>query len=120
MSLLFGRAMRAVREPWHMYPVGFLFGLGFDTATEVALLALAGGAGAAGVPLYTILALPVLFAAGMTLFDTLDGIAMAFVYGWSSARPTRRALYNLAITGVSVALALSVGTLELLSTTGLG
>ena len=119
MNRVFGRAMRAVREPWQMYPVGFLFGLGFDTATEVALLALAGSAGAARLPLYAILAPPLLFAAGMTLFDTLDGIAMAFAYGWSGRRPARRAAYNLALTGVSVALALSVGALQLFSAASL-
>jgi high-affinity nickel-transport protein len=112
------RAARTVRASWQMYPLGLLFGLGFDTATEVALLALAGGAGAAGLPLAALVCLPLLFAAGMTLFDTVDGVLMRFAYGWASARPSRRAAYNLAVTGLSVALALALGTTELVSTLG--
>lgn len=117
-----GRVLRrvsgAVRASWQMYPLGLLFGLGFDTATEVALLALAGGAGAAGLPLAALVCLPLLFAAGMTLFDTLDGVLMRFAYGWASARPSRRVAYNVAATALSVALALALGTTELAATLG--
>lgn len=108
----------AVRRTWHMYPLGFLFGLGFDTATEIALLVLAGGAVAGGLPFYAILCLPVLFAAGMCLLDTIDGSFMNFAYGWAFSRPVRKVYYNLVITGLSVAVALFIGTFELLSILG--
>jgi high-affinity nickel-transport protein len=98
-----------------MYPLGCLFGLGFDTATEVSLLVLAGGAAASGLPFYAILCLPVLFAAGMSLLDTIDGAFMNFAYGWACSDPVRKVFYNLAITGLSVAFALGIGSLELLS-----
>ena len=114
MTRFYGRATRAVRKPWHMYPLGLLFGLGFDTATEVSLLILAGGAAAGGLPFYAILCLPILFAAGMTLFDTIDGAFMNFAYGWSFSKPVRKLYYNIAITGLSVAVALMIGSLELL------
>jgi high-affinity nickel-transport protein len=110
----YGRATRAVRAPWQMYPVGLLFGLGFDTATEVALLATAGAAAAGGLPFYAVLCLPLLFAAGMSLLDTLDGAFMAFAYGWSPAGRT----YTVAVTGMSVIVALGVGGAELLSLAG--
>ena len=97
-----------------MYPLGLLFGLGFDTATEVALLFLAAGAAGAGLPFYAILCLPILFAAGMSLLDTIDGSFMNFAYGWAFAEPVRKVFYNLTITGLSVAVALIVGTTELL------
>jgi high-affinity nickel-transport protein len=106
---------RAVRLPRQMYPVGLLFGLGFDTATEVALLVLAGGAAALALPWYAILTLPVLFAAGMTLLDTLDGVVMTRAYGWSLDRPARTVSYNIAVTALSVAVALLIGTIELVS-----
>ena len=96
-----------------MYPIGVLFGLGFDTATEVALLVLAGGAGAAGLPWYAILCLPILFAAGMSLLDSIDGSFMNFAYGWAFSQPVRKVFYNLTITGLSVAVALIIGTIEL-------
>ncbi len=96
-----------------MYPIGVLFGLGFDTATEVALLVLAGGAAGAGLPWYAILCLPVLFAAGMSLLDTIDGSFMNFAYGWAFSKPVRKVFYNLTITGLSVAVALVIGTIEL-------
>jgi high-affinity nickel-transport protein len=96
-----------------MYPIGLLFGLGFDTASEVALLVIAGGAGAAGLPWYAILCLPVLFAAGMSLMDTIDGSFMNFAYGWALSKPVRKVFYNLTITGLSVAVALVIGTIEL-------
>lgn len=109
-----GPFARRVDAPWKMYPVGFLFGLGFDTATEVAMLVLAGTAIASGLPFYAILSLPVLFAAGMSLFDTADGCFMNFAYDWAFARPVRRVYYNLTITGLSVFVAVFVGAVELL------
>lgn len=115
LTRVYARATRAVRKPWHMYPLGCLFGLGFDTATEVSLLVLAGAGAAGGLPFYAILCLPILFAAGMTLFDTLDGVFMNLAYGWAFSKPVRRVFYNLAITGLSVAVALLVGGLELLA-----
>ena len=90
-----------------------LFGLGFDTATEVALLVLAGGAAGAGLPWYAILCLPILFAAGMSLMDSIDGSFMNFAYGWAFSKPVRKVFYNLTITGLSVAVALVIGTIEL-------
>jgi high-affinity nickel-transport protein len=98
-----------------MYPLGCLFGLGFDTATEVALLVLAGGAAASGLPFYALICLPILFAAGMSLFDTIDGAFMNFAYGWAFSSPLRKVFYNIAITGLSVAVALLIGSIELLS-----
>jgi high-affinity nickel-transport protein len=115
MNRLYGRATRAVRKSWQMYPLGVLFGLGFDTATEVALLFLAAGAAGAGLPFYAILCLPILFAAGMSLLDTIDGAFMNFAYGWAFAKPVRKIYYNITITGLSVAVALIVGTIELMS-----
>jgi nickel/cobalt transporter (NiCoT) family protein len=114
MNRILGRVMRSVTKPWQMYPVGILFGLGFDTATEVALLVLASTSALAGLPWYAILALPLLFAAGMSLFDTLDGSFMNFAYGWAFSKPVRKVYYNITITGLSVAVALLIGTVELL------
>lgn len=107
-------ATRAVTKPWHLYPVGLLFGLGFDTATEVGLLVLAGGA-AVSLPWYAVLTLPLLFAAGMSLLDTIDGLFMYYAYGWANLRPVRKVYYNIAITGLSVAVALVIGGIELIS-----
>ena len=104
---------RLIERSWHMYPLGLLFGLGFDTATEVALLVLAGTGAASGLPFYAILCLPILFAAGMSLLDTIDGSFMNFAYGWAFSRPVRKVYYNLTITGLSVAVALVIGTVEL-------
>ena len=115
LNRLYRRATNAVSKPWQMYPLGCLFGLGFDTATEIALLVLAGGAAASGLPFYAILCLPILFAAGMSLFDTLDGMFMNFAYGWAFMKPIRKIFYNITITGLSVAVALLIGTVELLS-----
>jgi high-affinity nickel-transport protein len=115
LNRVLGRFTRAVRKPWHMYPVGLLFGLGFDTATEVSLLVLAGGAAAFTLPWYAILTLPVLFAAGMSLLDTIDGSFMNFAYGWAFSQPVRKVYYNLTITGLSVAVALIIGGIELTS-----
>jgi high-affinity nickel-transport protein len=113
MNRLLGKHLNRIREPWHMYPLGVLFGLGFDTATEIALLVLAAGAGAAGLPFYAILCLPILFAAGMSLLDTIDGSFMNFAYGWAFSEPVRKVYYNITITGLSVAVALFIGTIEL-------
>ena len=114
MNRFLGRMTRSIREPWQMYPLGLLFGLGFDTATEVGLLVLAGGAAVAGLPWWAILVLPVLFAAGMSLLDTIDGSFMNFAYGWAFSKPVRKVYYNLTITGLSVAVAWIIGTVELL------
>jgi high-affinity nickel-transport protein len=115
MNRFYGRATRAVKQPWQMYPLGLLFGLGFDTATEIALLVLAGAGAANGLPFYVILCLPILFAAGMSLFDTIDGAFMSFAYGWAFARPVRKIFYNITITALSVGVALGVGSIELLA-----
>jgi high-affinity nickel-transport protein len=115
MNRFYGRATRAVTKSWQMYPVGLLFGLGFDTATEIALLATAGTAAAGGLPIYAILCLPILFAAGMSLLDTIDGAFMNFAYGWAFSKPIRKIFYNLTITALSVFVALVIGTVELMS-----
>ena len=112
---VFGRATRLITRPWQVFGVGLLFGLGFDTATEVSLLILAGGAAASALPWYAILTLPILFAAGMSLLDSLDGCLMNFAYGWALSRPVRRAYYNIVITALSVAVALGIGSIELIS-----
>src|SRR5207302_5514851 len=98
-----------VTKSWDMYSVGILFGLGFDTATEVGLLFLAAGAASSSLPFYAILCLPVLFAAGMSLLDTIDGSFMNFAYGWAFSKPVRKIYYNLTITGLSVAVAFIIG-----------
>ena len=113
LARLLGRVTRRVNKPWHLYPVGLLMGLGFDTATQVALLVLAGGTAAFTLPWYAILVLPVLFAAGMTLFDTADGIFMTRAYGWAFLKPIRKVFYNLTITVLSVVVALVVGVIVL-------
>jgi high-affinity nickel-transport protein len=113
VNRIFGRFTKTVTKPWQMYPIGMLFGLGFDTATEVALLFLAAGAAGAGLPFYAILCLPILFAAGMSLLDTIDGSFMNFAYGWAFSKPVRKVFYNITITGLSVAVALVIGTIEL-------
>ncbi|MEE4546996.1 HoxN/HupN/NixA family nickel/cobalt transporter [Streptomyces sp. V4-01] len=115
LNRVLGRVMRSIDKPWQMYPVGLLFGLGFDTATEVALLVLAGSGAATGLPWYAVLCLPVLFAAGMSLLDTIDGSFMNAAYGWAFSRPVRKIYYNLTVTGLSVAVALIIGTVELLA-----
>ncbi|GII34951.1 HoxN/HupN/NixA family nickel/cobalt transporter [Planotetraspora mira] len=97
MNRILGGAIKAVRKPWHMYPIGLLFGLGFDTATEISLLVLAGGAAAFNLPWYAVLTLPVLFAAGMSLLDSIDGCFMNFAYGWAFAKPVRKIYYNITI-----------------------
>jgi high-affinity nickel-transport protein len=114
LNRLLGRFTKSITASWHMYPVGLLFGLGFDTATEVALLVLAGTSAAAGLPWYAILCLPVLFTAGMCLLDTIDGSFMNFAYGWAFSNPVRKVYYNITITGLSVVVALLIGSVELL------
>jgi high-affinity nickel-transport protein len=114
MNRFFGGLARRVDTSAKMYPIGLLFGLGFDTVTEVGLLVLSGTAVASGLPFWAILSLPILFAAGMSTFDTLDGCFMNFAYGWAFANPIRKIYYNLTITGLSIAVALVIGTIELL------
>ncbi|MFJ8438427.1 Nickel transporter NicT [Kitasatospora griseola] len=113
LNRILGKVTRAVTKPWHMYPVGLLFGLGFDTATEVSLLVLAGGAAAFSLPWYALLVLPILFAAGMSLLDTIDGSFMNFAYEWAFSKPVRKIYYNLTVTGLSVLVALVIGVIEL-------
>ena len=115
MNKILSRATRTVTRAGQMYPIGVLFGLGFDTATEVGLLVLAGGAAAFSLPWYAIVTLPVLFAAGMSLLDTIDGCFMNFAYGWAFSKPVRKVYYNITITGLSVAVALIIGSIELIS-----
>ncbi len=112
MSRVLGPFTRRIDRPGKMYPVGLLFGLGFDTATEVGLLVLSGSAVAGGLPLWALLSLPILFAAGMSLFDTADGCFMNFAYGWAFSHPVRKVYYNLTMTGLSVAVAFLVGSIE--------
>jgi high-affinity nickel-transport protein len=114
MNRFLGPLSRRVDTPWKMYPVGLLFGLGFDTATEIALLVMAGSAVVSGLPFYAVLSLPLLFAAGMSLFDTADGCFMNFAYDWAFARPVRKVYYNMTITGLSVFVAFFVGAVEVL------
>jgi high-affinity nickel-transport protein len=114
LARLLGRVTRRVSKPWHLYPVGLLMGLGFDTATQVALLVLAAGSAAFVLPWYAILVLPILFAAGMSLFDTADGVLMTRAYGWAFLKPVRKVFYNLTVTVLSVAVALVIGLLVLI------
>jgi high-affinity nickel-transport protein len=114
LNRVLGRFTRSIGKSWQMYPIGVLFGLGFDTATEIALLVLAGSGAAAGLPWYAILCLPVLFAAGMCLLDTIDGTFMNFAYGWAFSKPVRKMFYNITVTALSVAVALIIGSVELL------
>jgi len=115
MNRFFGPLSRSIRSSWQMYPLGFLFGLGFDTASEVGLLAIGAGAATSGVPFYAVLSLPVIFAAGMAMMDTADGAFMTKAYGWAFSQPVRKVYYNITVTGLSVAVALLVGTVELLA-----
>jgi high-affinity nickel-transport protein len=115
VSRVLGRLTRSVTRSWQMFGVGLLFGLGFDTATEVSLLVLAGSGAAGGLPWYAVLVLPLLFASGMSLFDTLDGTFMNVAYHWAFANPVRKVFYNLTVTGLSVAVALLIGSIELVS-----
>jgi nickel/cobalt transporter (NiCoT) family protein len=114
MNRILRPIMKSVNRPGQMYPVGVLFGLGFDTASEVALLVLAAAGAAGALPWYAILALPILFAAGMCLFDTIDGTFMNFAYGWAFSEPVRKVYYNITITGLSILVAFVIGGVELL------
>jgi high-affinity nickel-transport protein len=115
LNRLFGKRLRRViRHSWHMYPLGLLFGLGFDTASEIGLLAMTAGASAGQLPMAAVLSLPTLFAAGMTVMDTTDGVLMTKAYDWALLNPLRKLFYNIVITGISVAVALVIGSIELL------
>lgn len=118
LTRMFAGLFRSIRRPWQMYPIGVLFGFGFDTATEIGLLVLAATGVAAGVPWYALLSLPLLFAAGMSLLDTTDGLVMRYVYGWAFGRPRRRMTYDIAVTALSVAVAFIVGSIEILALFG--
>ena len=114
INRLFGqRLTKLITHSWQMYPIGFLFGLGFDTASEIALLALTGGAAASNLPLGAVLSLPILFTAGMSMMDTADGVLMTRAYGWAFLNPVRKIFYNLTTTTLSVMVALVIGTIEL-------
>ena len=114
LTRVFGRLFKLITSSWQMYPIGFLFGLGFDTASEVSLLAISAGAAAQHLPLYAVISLPLIFAAGMSLMDTADGAFMTKAYGWAFAHPIRKVFYNMTVTGLSVFVALFVGVVELL------
>jgi nickel/cobalt transporter (NiCoT) family protein len=114
----FGRLFRVINEPWQIYPIGVLFGLGFDTATEVIIIALATGLAFSGaIPLWAVLILPLLFTCGMVLSDTSDGFSMRYAYGWAFLRPIRKIYYNLTLTVISVLVAFAIGGVELLQVT---
>ncbi|MFF1795583.1 HoxN/HupN/NixA family nickel/cobalt transporter [Kitasatospora sp. NPDC086009] len=115
MARVLNRATRSITRPGQMFPVGMVLGLGFDTATEVTLMVMAGSGAAAGLPWYAIVCLPLLFASGMSLFDTLDGTFMNFAYQWAFSNPVRKVYYNLTITGLSIAVAFIIGTIELVA-----
>jgi high-affinity nickel-transport protein len=114
MFRVFGRWMKSITKEWQMYPVGVVFGMGFDTATEVALLATTALLATQSLPWYSIMCLPILFTAGMSLMDTLDGVFMNVAYGWAFFNPVRKVYYNLAITGLSVFICFFIGTIEVL------
>jgi len=114
MFRIFGKWMKSITKEWQMYPVGVVFGMGFDTATEVALLATTALLATRALPWYAIMCLPVLFMAGMSLMDTLDGVFMNVAYGWAFFNPVRKVYYNLAITGLSVFICFFIGTVEVL------
>jgi nickel/cobalt transporter (NiCoT) family protein len=114
MARYFGRLFKVINEPWQIYPIGVLFGLGFDTATEVLLIGLAVGAAYSGIPLWAVLFLPALFTCGMVLSDTTDGISMRYAYGWAFSHPIRKVFYNLTLTVISVLVAFVIGGVELL------
>ena len=114
MTRLFGRLFRIINHSWQMYPIGFLFGLGFDTASEIAFLAISAGAAAQGLPFAAIISLPLIFAAGMSLMDTMDGAFMSKAYSWAFATPIRKVFYNLTITSLSVFVALFIGVIEVM------
>ncbi len=115
MNRFFRPLFRVISKPWHIYPVGVLFGLGFDTASEVALIAISVGIGVStSIPIYYILILPLLFTCGMVTVDTADGVAMRVAYGWAFLNPIRKIYYNLTVTVISVLVAWAIGTIELM------
>src|SRR5580693_2232998 len=114
LSRIFRPIFRMIGRSWHMYPLGVLFGLGFDTATEIGLLGISAAEASKGLPFTSILVFPVLFAAGMSLIDTTDNVLMLGAYGWAYVRPVRKLYYNMTITSVSVIVALFVGGIEAL------
>jgi high-affinity nickel-transport protein len=115
MNRYFRSLFKIVKRPWQIYPVGVLFGLGFDTATEIALIAISVGVGvSSSIPLWMILVLPFMFTCGMVLVDTTDGLTMRLAYGWAFLNPLRKIYYNLTVTVISVLVALAIGTAELL------
>jgi len=114
MYRFFGRFMRSINHTWQLYFVGLVFGIGFDTTTEVLLLAATTYAALQGLPYFAVLALPLLFSGGMMLLDSLDGLFMNFAYGWAFARPVRKVYYNLVITALSIGAAFIIGTIEIL------
>jgi high-affinity nickel-transport protein len=118
LARIFRPMLRLIRSSWHMYPLGILFGLGFDTASEVALLGLAATSGANHIPVAYILILPALFAAGMSLVDATDGVLMLGAYGWAYIKPIRKLYYNLNITLISVIVAFGIGGIEVLAIVG--
>jgi nickel/cobalt transporter (NiCoT) family protein len=114
LARLFRPMFRLIGKSWHMFPLGFLFGLGFDTATEVALLGISASEAAQGLPIWSILVFPALFTAGMSLVDTTDSVLMVRAYGWAFVKPIRKLYYNITITAVSVLVAVLVGGIEAL------
>jgi high-affinity nickel-transport protein len=118
LGRLFRPAFRLVGESWHMYPLGMLFALGFDTATEIAVLGMSSAGVAQGAPLWSLLALPAMFTVGMTLVDTTDSVLMLGAYGWAFVKPIRKLYYNMTITAVSVLVAVVIGGIEALGVIG--
>ncbi len=114
MNRYFGKLFKFVNEPWQIYPIGVLFGLGFDTASEVALIAITVATATTHLPLWMVMVLPFMFTCGMVLTDTTDGFGMRFAYGWAFMRPIRKVYYNLTMTVISVLVAVVIGTIELL------
>ncbi len=114
LSRIFKFAFRFINKSWHVYPLGFLFGFGFDTASEIALIAVSASVAFQAMPMSVVAVLPLLFAAGMTLMDTADGVFMTTAYNWAFANPLRKIYYNLSVTGMSVVAALVIGLVELL------
>jgi len=112
--ILGGRAQKLINHSWQMYPLGLLFGLGFDTASEVGLLALTAGVATGNVSFWAVISLPLLFAAGMSVMDTTDGALMSKAYGWAFSSPLRKIWYNITTTSLSVAVALLIGSIEIL------
>lgn len=118
VSRFFKPVFKLIRQSWHMYPLGFLFGLGFDTATEIGVLGITAAEATKGLPVWSILIFPALFTAGMSVVDTTDGVLMLAAYGWAYIKPLRKLFYNMTITFISVLIALLVGGIEISSVIG--